>query len=65
MRKSGKRGIKVMSNEYIRGVELYAGLNHHKKRRDFRLASLVENEEETSFYDQAKMLREMMPEADV
>ena len=64
MRKSGKRGIKVMSNEYIRGVELYAGLNHHKKRRDFRLASLVEDEE-TSFYDQARMLREMMPEADV
>ena len=64
MRKSGKRGIKVMSNEYIRGVELYAGVNHHKKRRDFRLASLVEDEE-TSFYDQARMLREMMPEADV
>ena len=64
MRKSGKRGVKVMSNEYIRGVELYAGLNHHKKRRDFRLASLVEDEE-TSFYDQARMLREMMPEADV
>ena len=64
MRKSGKRGVKVMSNEYIRGVELYAGVNHHKKRRDFRLASLVEDEE-TSFYDQARMLREMMPEADV
>ena len=53
-----------MSNEYIRGVELYAGVNHHKKRRDFRLASLVEDEE-TSFYDQARMLREMMPEDDV
>ena len=64
MRKSGKRGIKVMSNEYIRGVELYAGVNHHKKRRDFRLAILVEDEE-TSFYDQARMLREMIPEADV
>ena len=68
MRQSGKRGVKVMSNEHIRGVEVYAGLNHNKKRRDFRLASLPEENEnarEESFYDQATMMREMMSEADV
>lgn len=67
MRQSGKRGVKVMSNEHIRGVEVYAGLNHNKKRRDFRLASLPEEDTvvEESFYDQATMMRELMAEDDV
>ena len=67
MRQSGKRGVKVMSNEHIRGVEVYAGLNQNKKRRDFRLASLPEEDAvvEESFYDQATMMRELMAEDDV
>ena len=42
-RQSGRKGVKVMSNEWIRGVETWIGQNKNKKRRDFRLAHLSED----------------------
>ena len=41
-RKSGIKGVKVMSNEWIRGVETWIGQTLDKKRRDLRLAKLAE-----------------------